>query len=537
MSIPKAGRIGYHQTVLVLRRLTRVSDRSSTFIVTFLLASWQCWPLRAAQFGPVDDHRFALFHKGRLEVFLDGFRSAFESLVKIGRTPVFRPLTNIESGLAGVVFGITPTGVFTYIFLKYVVTLTLVGVLSRQLVALLAAPASMRFWIREGIVLSIVFAISSISAWQGIVPRTGPSELLLAVGLLLAASSALRISMLESPTKKDVALLFAGVIVGAGAKESGMTSVIFLVVAARPLVLMSAKSKSLRVVVKLGALVCTLFPIHTVLFSILGQPDIYGTKRTPLKVVQSLGERVTSHMSIVLILAVLVICGSVKSTFTHHRAVLVFIYALLLIWIMDGAIYELNSPNLRYRMVYEIIEVLLISSALVSGFVAHNQTLKQLIVGLGIFVFALNVVARPMSGVHTLREINQATADVTSSYWTHVEALARDVRGQQRPVVLFSFDAAASYEPIVALSAYLRYLNVDSPIGVYNAEPYDAVWNSPEWIAVQGLQDDDKWKLISPLDSIPSQGWICIGFSYTLDNPNGSLYGLINEKCSSVQRF
>lgn len=523
---------------MLVRRLPILElAKFPTFVATLLLAGWQCWPLRVAQFGPVDDHRFAVFRGGRFNVLVDGFINAFKSLANIGRTPVFRPVIGVESGLAGAIFGITPSGVFTFVFIKYFIALILIGILARQLITFLAAPMVIKGWAQEAIVCSIVVAAASINAWQGIVPRTGPSESLLALGLLLAASSVLRISVSENLTNVNVLLLFVGVIISAGSKESGIASVIFLIIVARPLIVMSSRSKVLRSGVSLGVLTCAIFPIHAILFTILGQPDLYGTARGPSTIIQSLSERVTSPMLLVLILAVLVIRSSIPGTAKNRREFLTFIGALLLIWIMDGAIYELDSPNLRYRMVYQIIEVLLLSTALVSGFIAHFQSPRHQVLGVVLFFFALNVLAVPINATQTLRDVNQATADATSSYWTLVEAVAKESRKQQRPVVLFSFDAAASYEPIVALSAYLRYLDVDSPIGVFNAEPSDEVWNSPEWLAVQEMQENGGSNLVSPLRSVSNETWICVGFSYTLDNPDGPLFELVGERCESILRI
>lgn len=524
--------------MLAHRQPFHLLKQSPSLVVTLLLAGWQCWPLRAAQFGPIDDHRFAVFRGDRTEVFLDGLIRAYESLVNIGRTAVFRPTTLAIEGVAAVIFGITPNGVFYFVFLKYTVTLILVGVLARQVLVLVSAPNAVRVWAREGFVFSIVVAVASINAWHGIVPRTGPSESLVAIGLLVAAISFLRLSTSENPNAVNAFLLFLGVIICAGAKESGIASVTLLVFASRPLIVLSARSNALKVGVILGVLTCAVFPVHAILFTILEQPDLYGSVRGPSTVIQSLSQRVTSQMFLVLILAVLVVRGSVQRASPYRRVILTFVTALVLIWIMDGAIYELDSPNLRYRMVYQTISVLVVGSALVSALVTNLRFPRQLVAAMVAFFFAVNVLAFPVSGAQTLRDVNQATAEVTSTYWSDVETLANVIRkGEQQPVVLFSFDAAASYEAIVALSTYLRYLDISSPIAVINGEPSDEVVNSSEWLAVQDMQTNGRSSLISPLTKISISGWVCVGLSYTLDNPNGLLYELVKQKCDSVQRI
>lgn len=513
----------------------RTSTKAFTLGFATLLSVWQCWPLQTVQFGPIDDHRFAQFQDSRFAAFTDGLRNALESLVNIGRTGVFRPYTFVESGLSGLIIGITPIEIFVFICFKYTVVLTLIGILSRQLVTLLSGPIAVKWWVREGVVLSMVTATASINAWQGIIPRTGPSELSLAIGLLLAASSALQLSVSTNPKHGNAVLLFVGVVMSAGSKESGIASVIFLVVPASALIQLSAKSQLLRVGIFLGIVISSIFPFHAMLFTYFGG-EIYGVERGPSAIIASVNERVTSLYFLLLVLALLLIRSSIRDHLESRR-VIVFFWALLLMWVLDGAIYELNSPNLRYRMIYQIIEVLLLGSALAAGLFLYKQTRWRWAGSLLAFVVVLNVFTIPIDGARELRKINQATTDATTRYWSEVTALAKHIREKQQPVVIFSFDAAADYEPIIALSTYLRYLNVDFPIGVFNAEPANEIWNSPEWLAVQAIETEGRSGLISMLNSIPREGWICVGLAVSLENPEIFVHDLVQDKCASVQRI
>jgi len=468
---------------------------------------------------------------------VEQLRLAIDAVFNLGRTPSFRPMTYVVEGLAQLLFGLSAGGVFFTGFLKYVIVLLLIGAISDQFISVITRSSTGFRYVRVVFAISMVCATASLNSWQGIVSRTGPSEALLAIGFLSAAYGFLRLGLSEFPKLPDALLVISGVIIAAGAKESGTTSVLFLIACTMPLIDLSRKSHVNKLTIAGGVTVCALFPANSLIFVLRSEADPYGNERNTSTVVQGLLDRVTSPSFLTLMLAVLLALRALQWMPMKKVVVQVFLGTLLLIWVLDGAIYELDSPNPRYRMLYQLIEVLIVGCALGAALLTYSQTKRQLTASCVALCLVLNGLVAPIRGIYTLKSVNQAVSASTSDLWSIIEFLSNEARTRRSPVVLVSVDGATSYEPFVALATYLHHLHGDIRVSVLNAEPSDEVWNSTEWEAVQEMQEFGRNKIIVPLKSVAVTGWICVAITYTLEDPTGPLFDLVNEKCDVTQRI
>jgi len=186
-----------------------------------------------------------------------------------------------------------------------------------------------------------------------------------------------------------------------------------------------------------------------------------------------------------------------------------------------------------------MLEVWIVVTALAVGIgqLISRDLRSFIFVRVAILLVTVNLLWFPVSSIGELRQANESTRNTSASYWNQVMNIAGDAEVSKSRILLFSFDAAANYEPISSLGTYLRFVGIRSPISVYNLEPSDEIWNSPEWLSIQSFMTEGSQDKFQPFSTNQSQPSTCVSFGFTLDNPESPYYELTSRLCDQFVRF
>lgn len=524
----------------MIRKSTSIYTVASVFLLGALVATVTL-PLRGSRFGPIDDPKFlALAERGRL-IFFKLLLELPNSLNEIGKTSAFRPVFYLWDGLGVTLVGASAEGLYLVRSACFLVALVLTMMLVRNMVLIvLPTTRSVRELYSTVVGTSAAVALSSSNGWLGIVPRLGPAESVQVVGFSAAALSAMKLLIEKNMSRSHFLGLIFGIFLCGGAKEPGLVSVLLLVLVAHKIPLMMRRSPIDRLLVTSGLAIVAGLVLNLGIFLITSGVDQYGNIRDSQSAWEGIYSRFASDTGMILIVALCVIRVHTLGSESMSQSIVFRILATCwLAWLLEGAVYGLDGPVLRYRIISQMIEIWIVVVAVCLGLssLLSRPNRWNVVLQWALLLGAINLVFYPTAALSDLRSQNLSTKTSTVGYWQQVEEIANAAKESNHRVLIFSVDAAGSYEPISSLGTYLRSLGTAAEISVFNLEERDPIWNSPEWLKVESFMTQGKVNIFQPYSIGHGEKSICVSFAFTLSNPDSPFAELTDSLCSQTYRF
>ena len=324
---------------------------------------------------------------------------------------------------------------------------------------------------------SFSLAVYSLTSWQDIVARLGPSEIYLVLGFSIFFYLSISLT-LESFSKKSWLLLCVTYVLTLGTKENGIfLSLPFLLLGITTFL---ASSKRLFVVVSfaVSVLLSIFISAGWALAMKSAGGDVYGNTRTietaQYQILQSLvylrHSREFGFAVFAVLLYFFVSWGLQKKWHTSFWYIIALQGTLHLIIIAEKIFYNAEMGNLRYAVMTQIASLLLIAVSII--LVLNVATLV-----IGSRGYLLNIGVVLLFGLLLLREtipsaqLGKSNFDLVAEnarlsnqyFQNQITKIREDISRTKYDAIVIQISYVWDYEPAYALSQYLEFYGGELP--------------------------------------------------------------------------
>lgn len=467
------------------------------------------------QLGPIDDHEIVKFLGSDKRLWIWQIPNVLIEDTEVGTYSDFarfRPTYYFFRLLETSAFGVDATS-------WYLARIILLALVCFFLTSGLMKLISFR---NQFVVLllgtSFILAVCSLTSWQDIVARLGPSEIYLALGFSIFFYLSVLLT-LEDFSEKSWLLLCITYVLTLGTKENG----IFLSLPFLLLGITAFLTSTKRLFVAISLAISVLLSILTSAGWVLGMKsaggDVYGNTRTietaQYQILQSLvylrHSREFGFAVFAVLLYFFVSWGLQRKWHKSFWYIIALQGTLHLIIIGEKIFYNAEMGNLRYAVITQIASLLLIA---VSTILVLN--VATLVVGSRGYLVNTAVVS--LFGLLLLRETIPAAqlgksnfdlvaenARVGNQYFQNqIAKITQDISETKYDAIVIQISYVWDYEPAYALSQYLEFYGGELP-KYLNVVPFP-VGPGPETSMLATLNDiaengEPKW-MIEPKKSL-----------------------------------
>jgi hypothetical protein len=432
------------------------------------------------QLGPIDDHEIVRFLGSDKRLWIWQIPSVLLEKTEVGsygESSRFRPTYYLLRLLETSAFGVDATN--WYFARIFMVTLTCFF-LTLGLIKLITLKNS---FVDLLLGASFILSVCSLTAWQDIIARLGPSEIYLALGFSIFFHLS-TVLALDTFSKKSWLLLCATYVLTLGAKENGIFLSLPFLILGIYVFLMSSKKSFIIISFVLSNLIGVLISAGWLLGMRSAGGDVYGNSRTfetaQYQILQSLVYLRHSKEFGFAVSAVLIyfIVAKVLRKRLHRS----FWYILILegnlhvLIISEKIFYNSDFGNLRYAIITQISSLLLLAVSIIlvlNTLLLINSSRYFFNAGV-VIVFGLLLLREIIPTAQQIKanfELVTENARVGTEGWQNLLTDIRDdLLKTKVDAIVIQINNVWDFEPAYAFSQYLefygdglpKYLNVTS---------------------------------------------------------------------------
>jgi len=425
------------------------------------------------QLGPIDDHDIVNFLGSDKQLWIWQIPSVLLEKTEVGQygdNARFRPTYYIFRLLETSAFGVNATNwYFARIFMVALTCFFLA-------LGLLKLITSRNSFVDLLLGASFVLAVCSLTTWQDIIARLGPSEIYLVLGfsIFFYLSTLLALDIFS---KKSWLLLCTIYLLTLGAKENGIfLSLPFLILGIH--VFLTSTKKSFIV---LSFVVSSLFGLFItagwLLVMISAGGDVYGNSRTfetaQYQILQSLVYLRHSKefgFAVAAILIYFIVSGVLRKRL--HRSfwyILTLECTLHFLIISEKIFYNNNLNNLRYAVITQVSSILLLAVSIIlilNTLLLINSSRYFLNAGL-VIVFGLLLLRETIPAAQQAKanfELVAENARLGSEYFQgQLSGIREDLASIEYDAIVIQINNDWDFEPAYAVSQYLEFYGGELP--------------------------------------------------------------------------
>jgi hypothetical protein len=426
------------------------------------------------ELGPIDDHEIVRFLGSDKQLWIWQIpKVLFEDteVGSYGEGTRFRPTYYFFRLLETSAFGVDATH---WYFSRIIMVALVCFFLTAGLTKLIALK---NYVVIPFLSASLIFSICSLTSWQDIVSRLGPSEIYLALGLSMFFYLSTLLA-LDNFSKKTWLTLCITYVLTLGTKENGIfLSLPFLLLG---ITVFHKSTKKFFIATTFGVSILFTFLISA--GWLLGMKsaggDVYGNARTveaaQYQILQSLVSlRHSKEFGFAVFTVVLYFVVSWLKTKKWHRS---FWYMIALqgtlhfMIISEKIFYNSGINNLRYAVITQIASLLLIAVSIILILnVIHLLfgTPRYLLTSIIILVFSLLLLRETVPATQLAKsnfDLVAKNARLGGEYFQGlISKTVQDISTTKYDSIVIQISYVWDYEPAYALSQYLEFYGGDLP--------------------------------------------------------------------------